>query len=77
MFTILPMFFEPGHVENEISNSTSIKKKKKREREEQKHNPTSKTFLKLLKKISLVTLVTDYRKLALVLSFESCYCYFK
>ena len=75
MFTILPMFFEPGHVENEISNSTSIKKK--REREEQKDNPTSKTFLKLLKKISLVTLVTDYRKLALVLSFESCYCYFK
>ena len=74
MFTILPMFFEPGHVENEISNSTSIKK---REREEQKDNPTSKTFLKLLKKISLVTLVTDYRKLALVLSFESCYCYFK
>ena len=34
------------YVENEISNSTSHKK---REREEQKHNPTSKTFLKLLK----------------------------
>ena len=33
------------YVENEISNSTSHKKK----REEQKHNPTSKTFLKLLK----------------------------
>ena len=37
-------------VENEISNSTSTKKKKKkREREGQKHNSTSKTFLKLLK----------------------------
>ena len=35
------------YVENEISNSTSHKKE--REREEQKHNPTSKTFLKLLK----------------------------
>ena len=35
------------HVENEISNSTSHKKE--REREEQKHKPTSKTFLKLLK----------------------------
>ena len=32
------------YVENEISNSTSHKKKKK---DEQKHNPTSKTFLKL------------------------------
>ena len=30
-------------VENEISNSTSYKKKEKR-REEQKHNPTSKTL---------------------------------
>ena len=30
------------HVENEISNSTSHKKKKK------KHNPTSKIFLKFL-----------------------------
>ena len=49
------------YVENEISNSTSHKKKlkkerekaqkeiKKREREKQKHNPTSKNFLKLLK----------------------------
>ena len=35
------------HVENEISDFTSHKKK--RETEEQKHNPTSKTFLKLLK----------------------------
>ena len=43
------------YVENEISNSTSHQKKqenkkkqkKKREREEQKHNPASKTFLKL------------------------------
>ena len=35
------------HVENEISNSTSHKKE--RERGEQKHKPTSKTFLKLLK----------------------------
>ena len=41
------------YVENEISNSTSHqkkqenKKKKKREREEQKHNPASKTFVKL------------------------------
>ena len=35
------------YVENEISNPTSKKKKKKKE--EQKHNPTSKTFLKLLK----------------------------
>ena len=34
------------YVENEISNPTSHKKK--REREDQKHNPTSKTFLKLL-----------------------------
>ena len=33
------------YVENEICNSTSHKK----ERKEQKHNPTSKTFLKLLK----------------------------
>ena len=40
------------NLENEISNSTSHKKKEinktKIEREEQKHNPTSKTFLKLL-----------------------------
>ena len=35
------------YVENEISNSTSLAKK---EREDQKHNPTWKTFLKLLKK---------------------------
>ena len=33
------------YVENETCNSTS----QNREREEQKHNPTSKTFLKLLK----------------------------
>ena len=33
------------YVENEISNSTSHKKKEKKD--EQKHNPTSKTFLKL------------------------------
>ena len=33
------------YVKNEISNSTSHKKRKV----EQKHNPTSKTFLKLLK----------------------------
>ena len=38
---------------------------KKRARE-QKHNPTSKTFLKLLKKFSLVTLVTNYHKLSLL-----------
>ena len=39
------------YVENEISNSTSHRKeeKKKRERERSKNNPTSKTFLKLLK----------------------------
>ena len=38
------------YVKNENFNSTSHKKKKKeREREEQKHNPTSKTFLKPLK----------------------------
>ena len=44
------------YVENETSNSTSHKKRKKererereRERAEQKHHPTSKTFLKLLK----------------------------
>ena len=36
------------YVENEISNPTSYKKEK-REREEQKHNPTSKPFLKLPK----------------------------
>ena len=36
------------YVKNEISNSTSDKKRKK---EEQKHNPTSKTFLKLLKNV--------------------------
>ena len=40
------------NLENEISNSTSHKKKEinktKKEREDQKHNPTSKTFLKLL-----------------------------
>ena len=35
------------YAENEISTSTSQKKKKK----EQKHNPTSKTFLKLLKNV--------------------------
>ena len=34
------------YVENEISNSNSLTKKKE---EEQKHNPTSKIFLKLLK----------------------------
>ena len=34
------------YAENEISTSTSQKKKK-----EQKHNPTSKTFLKLLKNV--------------------------
>ena len=34
------------YVDNEICNSASHKEK---EREEQKHNPTSKTFLKLLK----------------------------
>ena len=40
------------YVENEVSNSTSHqKKRRKREREKQKHSPTSKTFLKLLKKI--------------------------
>ena len=33
------------YVGNEISHK---KKNKKRDREEQKHNPTSKTFLKLL-----------------------------
>ena len=38
------------YARNEISNSTSHKKKKKREREVQKYNPTSKKFLKLLKK---------------------------
>ena len=38
---------------------------KKRARE-QKHNPTSKTFLKFLKKFSLVTLVTNYHKLSLL-----------
>ena len=53
------------YVENGISNSNSHKKKaerererekererergREREREEQKHNPTSKTFLKILK----------------------------
>ena len=38
------------YVENEISYPTSHKKKKReREREEEKHNPTSKTFLNLLK----------------------------
>ena len=36
------------YVENKISNATSHKKKKEKE-EEQKHNPTSKTFLRLLK----------------------------
>ena len=36
------------YVENEISTATSHKEKE-REREEQKHNPTSKAFLKLLK----------------------------
>ena len=49
--------FYPNHVsaclikrvENEICNSTSHKKKREREREEQEHNPTPKTFLKLLK----------------------------
>ena len=35
------------YVKNKISESTSHKKKKKKE--EQKHNPTLKTFLKLLK----------------------------
>ena len=50
------------YVENEICNSTSHKKERARE---QKHNPTSKTFLKLLKKFSLVTLVTNYHKLSL------------
>ena len=43
------------YVKNKFSNSTSHKKKKKKkkervkEREGQKHYPTSKTFLKLLK----------------------------
>ena len=40
--------------------------KKKREREEQKHNPILKTFLKFLKKFSIVTLVTNYHKLSLL-----------
>ena len=40
------------YVENEICNSTSDKK---RPREEQKHNPTSKTFLKLLKSFTSYT----------------------
>ena len=35
------------YVENEISNSTSHKKEKKRGGRKQKHDPTSKTFLKL------------------------------
>ena len=41
--------------------------KKSGEREKsKKHNPTSKRFLKLLKKFSLVTLVTNYHKLSLL-----------
>ena len=49
------------NVENEISNSTSHKKRRasererkrerEREREKQKHNPTSKAFLELLKNV--------------------------
>ena len=39
------------HVENEISNSTSHKKNKRQKKEiGAKHNPTSKIFLKFLKK---------------------------
>ena len=51
------------YVENEISNYLP---QKKREIEEQKHNPPSKTFLKLLKTFSLVTLLSNCHKLLLL-----------
>ena len=35
-----------------------LTKRRKRQREEQKHNPTSKIFLKPQEKFSLVTLIT-------------------
>ena len=54
------------YVENEISNST-FHKKREREREEQKHNPTSKKFLELPKIFSIVSLVTNYHKLSILL----------
>ena len=43
-----------------------LTKRKKRQREEQKHNPTSKIFLKPQEKFSLVTLITNYHKLSLL-----------
>ena len=45
---VKPTSLSKKYVENEISNSSS--QKKERAREEQKYNPTSKAFLKLLKK---------------------------
>ena len=53
------------YIENTISNSTSHKTKNKREK--QKRDPTSKSaFLKLLKELSLITLITIYDKLVLL-----------
>ena len=71
---------KPRSLSNKICRKSKIfltlpltKKKKKRkkteerEREEQKHNPISKTLLKLLKKLSRVTLVTNYHNLSFLL----------
>ena len=79
-----------NYVENEISNSTSHKKKRERGA---KTWSNFKNVYKTPENFSLVTLVTNYYKLSLlplvvrpwqkfekqklVLNFESCYCYFK
>ena len=64
------------YVENEIFNSTSHWKKKERERGAKKLS-NFKNISKTPERFSLVTLVTNYHKLSLVLNFESSYWYFK
>ena len=55
------------YVENEIFNSTFHKKREREREREEKHNPTSKKFLELLKIFSVVSLVTNYHKLSILL----------
>ena len=77
------------YVQNQISNSTSHKK---RERAAKTYSSLKK-ISKTPEKVSRVTLVTNYHELSflslvvrpwrksekqkLVLNFDSCYCYFK
>ena len=76
------------YVENQISNSTSHKKKVKKKKKKWKKR--TKSIIEL-EKLLLVTLVSKYYKLPLlpllpwrtfekqnlVLNLESCYCYWK